>query len=554
MDDSPAGATTQPPYLTTPAIRQRLDLLSHLLEFGHQMVVVQGEAGSGRSRLLGAIAEQARPNWRVIAGQGANMRTAPALLAALTEALELGELDAGVEDLRARLAEIELGGQLCILALDDAEQLDDAARSMLFSLAYSSHQRGDLRVVMTSDADSDFGERLQAAAPEGAVIHMVDLPPLEPDELKTLALSALPAVGGDLQLDADLQLDEGLDLEQLAQDAAGNPGRMLASLKNGGHKPIHPGQRAAAAARAMGGALRGFEVRKYTAVLAAAAFVLVAVAIGMLLFSRHSENTQPGTVEITLPAPSAEAPPPLDSAPLTASEPASSAAAAPEPAAVAPADAPSLAEPAAESVEPAPMAAEQAPAAPTAAPTAAVAETIPVEAASNEPPPAAVSTPVPAPAPVAVPTPKASTKTETKTPAKTAAKADGDKHPKTAPAKSSAQTAAGAKPATKPAAAASTADEPKSFYSSSWVKRQKPQSFVVQLFGSRERAATARFIREHRIGEKATVVEVKLKGAPWYVVVTGLYTSRSAATSAIRALPAPLLKGKPWPRAVATLK
>ena len=45
-----------------------------------------------------------------------------------------------------------------------------------------------------------------------------------------------------------------------------------------------------------------------------------------------------------------------------------------------------------------------------------------------------------------------------------------------------------------------------------------------------------------------------LKGAPWYVVVTGLYTSRKAATSAINAMPAPLLKGKPWPRAVATLK
>ena len=34
MDDSQAAATMQPPYLTTPAIRQRLDLLSHLLEFG----------------------------------------------------------------------------------------------------------------------------------------------------------------------------------------------------------------------------------------------------------------------------------------------------------------------------------------------------------------------------------------------------------------------------------------------------------------------------------------------------------------------------------------
>lgn len=553
MEDSPAGATTQPPYLVTPAIRQRLDLLSHLLEFGHQMVVVQGEAGSGRSRLLGTIADQARPNWRVIAGQGAAMRTAPALLAALTEALELGELDAGVEDLRARLAEIELGGQLCILTLDDAEQLDDAARAMLFSLAYSDHQRGDLRVVMSGDADSDFGERLQAVAPEGAVIHMVDLPPLERDELKTLALSALPAVGGELQLDANLQLDDGLDLEQLAVDAAGNPGRMLASLRNGGHKPIHPGQRAAAAARAMGGALRGFEVRKYTAVLAAAAFVLVAVAIGVLMFSRHSENVKPGTVEITLPAPSAEAPLPADDAPLPASEAAFSDAEAPGPAAMAAAEpAPVTPEPAPETVQPATM--ETAPTAqPAAAPTA-VAEPPPVEAASSEPPTPIEPTPEPAPTPVAVPTPKAPAKTEARTQAKTAVKADGEKSAKTTPTKSSAQTAGSAKPAAKPASAATSADEPKSFYSSSWVKRQKPQSFVVQLFGSRERAATARFIREHRIGEKATVIEVKLKGAPWYVVVTGLYTSRSAATSAIRAMPAPLLKGKPWPRAVATLK
>ncbi|CAN0464231.1 unnamed protein product, partial [Phaeothamnion confervicola] len=96
--------------------------------------------------------------------------------------------------------------------------------------------------------------------------------------------------------------------------------------------------------------------------------------------------------------------------------------------------------------------------------------------------------------------------------------------------------------------------EGKSFYSSAWVRRQKPQSLVVQLFGSRDRAATTRFIRDHGIGEKATVVEVKLKGAPWYVVVTGLYTTRSAASAAIRALPPSLAKQQPWPRAVSTLK
>lgn len=551
MDDSLAGPIKAPPYLTTPAIRQRLDLLSHLLEFGHQMVVVQGEAGSGRSRLLGAIAEQARANWRVIPGDGAVTRTAPDLLAFLSEALELGELDAGVEDLRARLAEIELGGQLCILALDDAEHLDEAARAMLFSLAYSEHQRGDLRVVMTGDADSDFGERLQATAPEGAVIHIVDLPPLEPDELKTLALSALPAGDGDLQLDDDLRLDDGLDLDQLALDAGGNPGRMLASLKNGGHKPIHPGQRAAAAARAMGGALRGFNVRKYTAVLAAAAFVLVAVAIGVVLSSRHSENTKPGTVEITLPTPSGETPPAVASdAPLAADGPAVTQDEAPAPTPEIAAEAstgPALAP----GAEP-PLAAEAPPTPPIPSAPTALPETPAPPAVSEQAPQPAPAAPAPAPTPSVASAPAEPAPVLSPKPA---AKPDSEKRTKTVPSKATAESAAATRHTAKPQAAAKAdSDDGKSFYSSAWVKRQKPQSFVVQLFGSRDRAATSRFIREHGLGEKATVVEVKLKGAPWYVVITGLYTTRSAAQSAIRAMPAPLVKQKPWPRAVATLK
>lgn len=527
MDDSQAGAPIQPPYLTTPALRQRLDLLSHLLEFGHQMVVVQGESGSGRSRLLGAVAEQARPNWRVIAGKGDTTRTAQTLLEALTEALELGELDAGVEDLRARLAEIELGGQLCILTLDDAESLDEGARAMLFSLAYSEHQRGDLRVVMSGDADSDFGERLQAAAPEGAVIHVVDLPPLETEELKTLALSMLPAAGG------DSLLDDGLDLDQLATAAQGNPGRMLASIRNGGHKPIHPGERAAAAARAMGGALRGFNVRKYGAVLAAAAFVLVAVAIGVLLASRHTENTQPGTVEITLPTPSADQLPTLATA---ETQPAAAEAAVPVvPETTTPQPPASVAEPV--------LAAE-----PKAALHAAAPE-VPVAAAPTPSPVAASPTHESAPAPTVAAAPSEPAPTIVAKP-----KPALESRTKTAAAKPAAEPSSAAKHTTKLAASKASADDDKSFYSSAWVKRQKPQTFVVQLFGSRDRAAATRFIHDHGLGDKATVVEVKLKEAPWYVVVTGLYTTRSAANAAVHAMPAPVAKLKPWPRAVSTLK
>ena len=510
MDDSPAAAPMQPPYLTTPAIRQRLDLLSHLLEFSHQMVVIQGQAGSGRSRLLAAVANQTHANWRVISCNGAATHTAPALLEALSEALELGELDAGIEDLRARLAEIELGGQLCILTLDDAENIDEGARAMLFSLAYSEHQRGDLRVVVAGDADSDFGERLQSVAPEGAVIHVVDVPPLEPEELKTLALSVLPAAAD------DSSLDEGLDLDALAAAAEGNPGRMLASVQGAGPKPIHPGVRAANAARAMGGALRGFNVRKYAAVLAAAAFVLVAVAIGMLLASRHNENTAPGTVEITLPTPSSETPTvaadavsPSGPRPTETTSPISA-----EPARLA------TTEPPAPAPEQAAIAVET--------PATAVVEPTPVLVEASPAP----SAPAAAAKPAAQPTP----------------------HPRPAATKPAADRQAPTKRSSKPAVQDARPSKEESLYSAKWLKRQKPQHYVIQLFGSRERAATTRFIRDHGLGEKATVLEVKLKQAPWFVVVTGLYTTRTAANSAIHAMPASLAKQQPWPRAVSTLK
>ena len=527
MDDSPAAGQMQPPYLTTPALRQRLDLLSHLLEFGHQMVVIQGDVGSGRSRMLRAIADQTRANWRVIPCDGTAIHTAPALLEALTTALELSELDAGVDDLRARLAEIELGGQLCILTLDDAENLDDGARAMLFSLAYSEQQRGDLRVVIAGDAYSDFGEQLQSAAPEGAVIHIVDVPPLELEELKTLALSVLPAAAG------DPPLDEGLDLEQLALAAEGNPGRMVASLQGGGPDPIHPGVRAANAARAMGGAIRGFNVRKYAAVLAAAAFVLVAVAIGTLLASRHNENTTPGTVEITLPTPSPQSTAvPAQTIPPAAPQMTEST----TPPHVEP-DPPATTKPAVSAHEHEAVAAE----------TAAAANT---EDAKTAPPLVAASPPPAPPPPALVPSETAPSPASlaTKPATPTASR------PEPTATKAPAERPVAAKPNAKPAVKLAQPSRDETIYSATWLKRQKPQHYVIQLFGSRERAATTRFIRDHGLTDRATVLEVKLKQAPWFVVVTGLYTNRTAANAAIHAMPAPLARQKPWPRAVSTLK
>jgi DamX protein len=45
-----------------------------------------------------------------------------------------------------------------------------------------------------------------------------------------------------------------------------------------------------------------------------------------------------------------------------------------------------------------------------------------------------------------------------------------------------------------------------------------------------------------------------LNGRPWFIVVTGPYPSRNAATAAAEALPTQLRDQKPWPRAVKNIQ
>ena len=56
----------QLPFIESAALRERLDLLHHLLEFGRQIVAIRGPEGSGKSRLLEAWAQETGPRWKVI--------------------------------------------------------------------------------------------------------------------------------------------------------------------------------------------------------------------------------------------------------------------------------------------------------------------------------------------------------------------------------------------------------------------------------------------------------------------------------------------------------
>ena len=92
-------------------------------------------------------------------------------------------------------------------------------------------------------------------------------------------------------------------------------------------------------------------------------------------------------------------------------------------------------------------------------------------------------------------------------------------------------------------------------YSDKWVLTQSDESYVIQVFGARDRAAAEAFSAPYSdLRGRVAVLAITHQGAPWYVVVTGLYPGRDAARAAIGGLSDALQAHGPWARSVASLK
>lgn len=79
--------------------------------------------------------------------------------------------------------------------------------------------------------------------------------------------------------------------------------------------------------------------------------------------------------------------------------------------------------------------------------------------------------------------------------------------------------------------------------------------YVVQLFGSYKEDSARRFIRDHRETiSGALVYQTTYKDKPWYVVVTGPYSSRNQGSAAVSQMPEDIRRQKPWIRSVASVK
>jgi DamX protein len=79
-----------------------------------------------------------------------------------------------------------------------------------------------------------------------------------------------------------------------------------------------------------------------------------------------------------------------------------------------------------------------------------------------------------------------------------------------------------------------------------WYDVQPGARFTLQILGARSEAAAQAFVKAN--GADYHYFKKQHQGKPLYVVTYGSFATRDAAQSALRALPAKVQAGKPWPR------
>jgi DamX protein len=104
---------------------------------------------------------------------------------------------------------------------------------------------------------------------------------------------------------------------------------------------------------------------------------------------------------------------------------------------------------------------------------------------------------------------------------------------------------AAAKSAEKPAPAAKAAG-------GTWYAGQPTSNYVVQILGTSSETTAQNFVKEQ--GGEYRYFKKVLNGKPLYVITYGNFANRDAAVTAIKALPAKVQAGKPWPRTVASVQ
>lgn len=501
-------AARVPGFKFFPAQRKPvLGQLHHLARYSQLLLVVTGPQGSGKTLLRQAlVASTNKQSVQSVVVSARAASDAGGLLGQVAQSLGVSKPE--VPQILAQIVQLALTGQEVYLLVDDAEQLGESALQALLELAAGTPE-GRPHVFL-------FGEPSLIAAldelnAEQERFHVIELQPYTEDETREYLEQRLEGAGRGIEVFTSEQIAD------IHENSDGWPGAINQVARDTMIEAM------LATRSTVKRPSMGFNMPKKH-VLALSAVVVVAVAAAVLM---PKKGDQPPAT-----APAEQAQLPLgEGKPGTAQSnnggPAIEFAGSsqPMPLPLVGQSQPVMRGPLAEAAGMG-EGDESGPAGDTALQ--------PPTVTTIAPPPGVTAGPAPAPAQPVAPAQQ---------PAAPVASQPVAPTPKAAPVQ-----VATAKPAPKPAEKPAA----KPAAGGSWYSAQAPGNYVVQILGTSSEASAQAYVKAQ--GGDYRYFKKTLQGKPLFVITYGSFSSRDAALAAIKALPAKVQAGKPWPRTVASVQ
>jgi len=478
-------------------LMQRLELLSHLTQFGDSVVLVSGPPGSGKTTLLSRFVSQPNSQWHLCLMDADEFDRFPERLA---DALR-NETVAGEQELFSQWVARTDNSQLLVIVIDSSEHLDETALERLFALLKQA-TADRIRLILFGNPDAQQRHKQAFEQQQlGGSVQLLEMPRLSEEETASYLMYRLAVAGFNgenpftaTEIRAICKASDGrpAGINRLARQA------LLEHQARAGSKRVRVPRNIGKSNNLIWG-------------LASAAVLALTLWLGWQNFY----------IQPTDKAPVAQAP--LEERSLVIPEP--------EQLAVPGVEAPPVE--VAVTPEPPERKTESEKPEPAVDPLATIQAQL--SAAQTDPAAPDTATEIATRQPVVVP----ADQVKLEQPENTQTSAMEQNADTRSPIEVSApQSATDTVPETKPAP-----------HRESWLLVQPESSFSLQLLGSRNTESITGYIQQHNLDtEKSAVYKGNYKGAEWYVLLYGIYPSRQAALDARVMLPAAVRKDKPWPR------
>ncbi|XOZ33381.1 AAA family ATPase [Halomonadaceae bacterium KBTZ08] len=475
-----------PGFFFTGAQRQhQLDTLGHLVAFGDMVLLVTGETGAGKSRLLAELARNAAHRLAVHRLRAESLSEASAVPGILSRLS--GQALVGMAPEQAARAFFQWSASQAerdrrwVLVVDDADALGDEALEALVD-GFAASDTGQAAVLVLAGTPELARRRPLADPARSAIVHEAALPPLQEEDVRHFIHASFDHVGED----ATPMLTESA-IRRIQQQSGGNlrairqvaPGILAGSPAQA--RPHHD----SGAQRASAAGARRLPWRLWTG-LALLALGISVITVSLQYGGEGNGSGGGGDGEV-ITEPSSEAA--LDEV---------------------------------EKVREVITETEQTEEGP------GVKEGR-IERARAEP----LLDVSPLPVPVSdAPLPE-----------------DSGSGPEPEVDTDSSETGAGAETgdAGEQEVKGFRPRSPGRFRKASWYREQAQGAYTLQLLGSFNESTALEFMDEYEV-EDAVYTRTRHKGKPWFIVVHGTYPSRDAARAAIESLPEPVKALNPWPR------